>query len=203
MTANLKLAANAKVTVRFVNSKVIVQVPTQPTTPPPSNPPPGSPPPSNPPVTNPQPVTLPAGSGYIEVCKSAYDNWVEGSFPFTITQGTTTVGTYTVAVGSCTGPITVAAGTVSVSEGSEGPAYSLEGVTSDPVGDLGTVDLATQTASFTVAAGYETTANFINATNLNTFKVCKQLTNNEGNLAGKTFDYNIAWTFTPPNGAAC
>ena len=206
-TANLKLAANAKVTVRFVNAKVIVQVPTQPTTPPPSNPPagnpsPGSPPPSGPPVVNPQPVTLPTGSGYIEVCKSAYDGWVEGSFPFTITQGTTVVGTYSVAVGSCTGPITVAAGTVTVSEGSEGPGYSLEGVTSDPVGDLGTVNLATQTASFTVAAGYETTANFIDATNVNTFKVCKTLTNNLGNLAGQTFWYNISWTFTPPNGAA-
>ena len=196
-TATVKLAASGAATVRFVSSKVIVQVPTQPTTPPPTDPPTG-----NPPVVNPQPVTLPAGNGYIEVCKSAYDAWVEGSFPFTITQGTTTIGTYTVAVGSCTGPIQVAAGTVSVAEGSEGPGYSLEAVTSDPIGDLGTVDLATQTASFTVTAGYETTANFIDATNVNTFKVCKTLTNNDGNLAGQTFDYNISWTFTPANGAA-
>ena len=53
-----------------------------------------------------------------------------------------------------------------------------------------------------MAAGYETTANFIDATNVNTFKVCKTLTNNLGNLAGQTFWYNISWTFTPANGAA-
>ena len=107
-TANLKLAANQAATVRFVNSKLVVQVPTLPTTPPSSPPvvnppvgnaPPASPPPSSPPVSNPDPVSLPAGSGWIEVCKSAADSWVQGSFPFTITQGTTVIGTYVVAVG--------------------------------------------------------------------------------------------------------
>ena len=53
-----------------------------------------------------------------------------------------------------------------------------------------------------MAAGYETTADFIAAADGNTFKVCETPTNNLGNLAGQTFWYNISWTFTPPNGAA-
>ena len=209
-TANLKLAANQAATVRFVNSKLVVQVPTLPTTPP-SNPPvvnppvgsapPGSPPPSSPPVSNPDPVSLPAGSGYIEVCKSATDLWVQGSFPFTITQGTTSFGTYSVAVGSCTGAIPVPAGTVTVAEGAEGPGYALVNVTSAPVGTLGTVNLVTQTANFTVNAGYETTATFVNATQLNLIKVCKVLANDQGSLAGSIFTFNVSWTFSPATGA--
>jgi hypothetical protein len=209
-TANLKLAANQAATVRFVNSKLVVQVPTLPTTPvsnpPVVNPPvgsapPGSPPPSSPPVSNPDPVSLPAGSGYIEVCKSATDTWVQGSFPFTITQGTTSFGTYSVAVGSCTGAIPVPAGTVTVAEGAEGPGYALVSVTSAPVGTLGTVNLGTQTANFTVNAGYETTATFVNATQLNLIKVCKVLANDQGSLAGSIFTFNVSWTFSPATGA--
>jgi hypothetical protein len=209
-TANLKLAANQAATVRFVNSKLVVQVPTLPTTPPSSPPvvnppvgnaPPASPPPSSPPVSNPDPVSLPAGSGYIEVCKSATDLWVQGSFPFTITQGTTSFGTYSVAVGSCTGAIPVPAGTVTVAEGAEGPGYALVNVTSAPVGTLGTVNLVTQTANFTVNAGYETTATFVNATQLNLIKVCKVLANDQGSLAGSIFTFNVSWTFSPATGA--
>ena len=167
--------------------------------PPPANPAPSSPPPSSPapsgpssppPVANPDPVTV-TGTGYIEVCKSATSDWVEGSFPFTISSGTTVVGTYSVAVGSCTGAIAVPAGTVTVTEASEGPGYSLDEVLAAPSGNLGTVDLAAQTATFTVAPDLETTADFVNTTNLNWIKVCKTLTNNNGNLAGQTFDYNV------------
>lgn len=226
-TANLKLAANQAATVRFVNSKLVVQVPTLPTTPP-SNPPvvnppvgsapPGSPPPGNPPVAAPDPVALPTGDGYIEICKQAADNMVEGTFPFTITAGTAAPVTYSLALvpvkanplGSvpggiaaevCTGPIQVQAGTVTVAEGSELPSYSLESVTSTPPGSLGTVNLVTQTASVTVTAPNETTVTFLNYTNLNSIKVCKILVNNLGALAGTTFAYNVAWTFSPVNGA--
>ena len=208
-TANLKLAANQAATVRFVNSKLVVQVPTLPTTPP-SNPPvvnppvgsapPGSPPPSSPPVSNPDPVSLPAGSGWIEVCKSAADSWVQGSFPFTITQGTTGFGTYVVAVGQCTGAIPVPAGTYTVAEGSVA-GYALAGVTSAPPGTLGTFNLGTQTANFTVNPGIDTTADFVNATQLNLIKVCKVLANDQGSLAGKTFTFNVSWTFSPATGA--
>ncbi len=210
-TVKVRLAAGKSVTVRFVNSRLVVEVPSQPVSPPPSNPAPVSPPPSSPapsgpsspPVTNPQPTTgTGAGTGYIEVCKNATSDWVEGSFPFTITSGTTLIGTYSVAVGSCTGAIAVPAGTVTVTEAAEGQGYSLEEVLAAPSGNLGTVDLTAQTASFIVAPDLETTADFVNTTNLNWIKVCKTLSNNEGNLAGQTFDFNVAWTFTPANGAA-
>ena len=181
-------------------------MPSQPVSPPPSNPAPVSPPPSSPapsgpsspPVTNPQPTTgTGAGTGYIEVCKNATSDWVEGSFPFTITSGTTLIGTYSVAVGSCTGAIAVPAGTVTVTEAAEGQGYSLEEVLAAPSGNLGTVDLTAQTASFIVAPDLETTADFVNTTNLNWIKVCKTLSNNEGNLAGQTFDFNVGEDLHP------
>ena len=50
-----------------------------------------------------------------------------------------------------------------------------------------------------VTADLETTADFVNATNLNWIKVCKTLSDNEGSLAGQTFEFNVAWTFTPAN----
>jgi hypothetical protein len=151
-------------------------------------------------VSNPDPVSLPAGSGWIEVCKSAADSWVQGSFPFTITQGTTGFGTYVVAVGQCTGAIPVPAGTYTVAEGSVA-GYALAGVTSAPPGTLGTFNLGTQTANFTVNPGIDTTADFVNATQLNLIKVCKVLANDQGSLAGKTFTFNVSWTFSPATGA--
>ena len=46
-------------------------------------------------------------------------------------------------------------------------------------------------------SGLETTADFVNSTQLNLIKVCKVLVNNLGNLAGTTFGYTVGWTFTP------
>jgi hypothetical protein len=145
------------------------------------------------------------GSGYIEVCKTAVDPMVEGTFQFTITAGGTSIAspTLTPVYGrnsneACTGPIPAPAGTVTVSEATYGPGYWLAGVTASPTGALGTVDLATQTANLTVTAGFETTADFADATQLNTIKVCKVLANNLGSLAGTTFNYSVGWTFTPP-----
>ena len=206
-TVAVRLAAGKSATVKFANSKLVVVVPSPtpvsptPSSPPVSNPDPSSPPPSSPPVSNPDPVSTSTGTGYIEVCKSAADAFVEGSFSFAITAGSTSLGTYSVAVGSCTGAITAPAGTVTVTEAAEGPGYSLVSVTAAPTTALGTVDLATQTANFTVTAGYETTGDFTNATNVNLIKVCKVLTNNEGNLAGTEFYFDVSWVFTPANGA--
>jgi hypothetical protein len=144
-----------------------------------------------------------AGTGLIEVCKWGSDNYVEGSFPFTITAGGATVGTYSVAVGACTGAIPVAAGSVTVTEGSEYPYY-LSAVTAQPSGNLASENLTGQSATFNVADSTDvtTTANFTNDTYLNQFKVCKILSNNDGSLAGQWFKFNVSWTFTPPNGAA-
>jgi hypothetical protein len=49
-----------------------------------------------------------------------------------------------------------------------------------------------------VTAGLETTADFADATQLSTIKVCKVLANNLGSLAGSTFNYSVGWVFTPP-----
>ena len=220
-TVSVRLLAGRSATVKFANEKLVVVVPSPtPVTPPPSSPSPSSPPPSSPPPGNPGPGSPPVSNpvstgttGYIEVCKTALDPMVEGPFSFTIAEGTTTIGTYTLtlvppgttytedAPQVCTSPIQVPAGTVTVTEGLEGPGYALYAVEAAPTAALGTYNLTTQTANFTVTAGLETTANFVNETVLNSIKVCKVLVNNLGVLAGTTFDYNVAWVFSPPNGA--
>ena len=143
------------------------------------------------------------GTGLIEVCKWASDIYVAGSFPFTITAGGATVGTYSVAVGACTGAISVPAGSVTVTEGTESPYY-VSAVTAQPSGNLASWVPGAQSATFNVAdsTAVTTTANFTNDTYLNQFKVCKILSNNQGNLAGQWFKFNVSWTFTPPTGAA-
>jgi hypothetical protein len=242
----LRLAAGRSATVTFANSKLVVVVsgpapvtpppssPSSPSSPAPGNPAPGNPAPGNPAPGNPAPGNPAPGnptvggsdplSGYIEICKSAADPWVEGTFTFTVNGGTTVYpltltppapwpltdlagfGFRNVAPTVCTGYITVPAGTVTVVEGSGSePGYGLASVTAAPPAALGTVDLATQTATFTVTSGLETTADFVDATQLNFIKVCKVLANNFGTandtvsagLAGTPIDYDVAWTFTP------
>jgi hypothetical protein len=219
----VRLAAGRSATVTFANSKLVVVVSgSAPVTPPPSNPSPSSPSsPSSPPPSNPGPGSPTVGSsdpgtGYIEICKSLADYMVEGTFSFTVTAGTSTTPiaspTLTPVWGQngsqvCTGAIAVPAGTVTVVEAPVAYGYGLVDVTAAPTTALlvPTVNLATQTASFTVTAGLETTATFVDATILNTFKVCKVLANNlgaaNGNvaaLAGTNISYTVNWTFTPP-----
>jgi len=219
-TVTLKLSAGGAAIVRFANSKLVVKVtsaPAAPVTPPPSSPP--SSPPSagnpgggSPPVVTDPTTPPPAGDGYIEICKSAYDGYVEGTFNFTVADTTypltltpTGNGYEDTARQVCTGPIAVPAGSVTVTEGSESPAYALadDGVWASPDGALTAVTEPTATApnvtaTFTVTAGLETTGFFENATQWNYIKVCKVLANNLGDLAGTTFNYTVNWTFTPP-----
>ncbi len=175
-TAVVKLAAKAAATVRFTNAKVVTQVTSQ-------------------------QGTLQAADGYIEICKYAADPYVQGTFSYTISEAGASVGTASVAVGSCSGAISVPASTaVTVTETSESPYY-LDAVSAAPLLSLVSTDLPDGSAVFVVTANEETTADFTNATALNWIKVCKILTNNEGSLAGSTFGYTISWTFTPPTGA--
>ncbi len=145
-------------------------------------------------------VAAQAGDGTIEVCKYATDNWVVGSFPFTISAGGTTITVPPVPTGQCSGLYTVPSGTVTVTEASESPYY-LDAVTTAPAINFGSVDLSTQVATVTVNPNYDTTVNFWNDTAVNEIKVCKTLANNEGALAGDLFSFNVAWVFTPPTGA--
>jgi hypothetical protein len=206
-TVAFRLAAGKSATILFKNTKLVVVVST-PAPVPPINPGPSTPPPSGsgggtPPVTNPDPGAT-GTTGYIEVCKTAGDKYVEGTFSFTITSDTTVDASPTLTLpegaGSqvCTGPITVPAGTVTVAEGSEAPAYSLSDVYAWPTDNLVSGSVTTTGANFTVTAGLETTAYFTNSTNMNSIKVCKDLANNMGSLAGTSFAYDVSWTFTPP-----
>lgn len=215
----LRLAAGKSATVTFTNSKLVVVVSDPaPVTPPPSNPSPsaggGSPGGGSPgPVGDPSPDSTDAGPGYIEVCKTAADADVEGTFSFTVTAGGTTIAQPTLTLATngesdantvCTGPISAPAGTVTVTEATYGPGYWLSNVTSWPADAViaDSIDLTAQTADFTVNTGIETTAYFTDATQWNTIKVCKILANNLGNLGSSTpptsFLYDVSWVFTPP-----
>jgi len=185
-TATVRLTAHGAATVRFVNAKVVTEVINR--------------------------VTGHAtGTGTIEVCKTATsDDWVQGSFPFTISAGGATVGTVSVPVNSCSGPVSVPAGTVTVTESNEFPYY-VSSVSSYPTLAVGSAtlyggagqqvlpsDASGGSASFTVNATQDVTAIFNNSTSLGAYKVCKVLANDQGSLAGSVFNYNVGWVFTPP-----
>ena len=63
-------------------------------------------------------------TGFIEVCKSTYDEFVHGSFDFTITDRLPVSAIQqSVLVGQCTAPIEVAAGNATVTEAAVFPTY--------------------------------------------------------------------------------
>jgi len=179
-TVTVKLAAHGAATVRFVNAKVVTQV-----------------------------VTRSAGSsprqatGSIEICKYGYDQWVPGngtSWPFTYTGGSVSV-----SFNQCTSPLTVDAGTVTIAEGdvyswvvqsvSTFPPYALSSVS---LGSYASIGGSSGGATVTVSAGQDVEVNVWNQTLPSYFKLCKTLANNQGSLAGSTFDYSYTWSITPP-----
>jgi hypothetical protein len=156
-----------------------------------------------------QVVTRTAGSaprqatGTIEICKFAYGYYVPGngtSWPFTYTGGSTSV-----PMGECTSPLTVDAGTVTIAEGdvhpyvvsavSTFPPYALAATT---LGTYGAPGTSSGGATVTVSAGQDVEVNVWNQVLYSAFKLCKVLANNQGNLAGSTFNYSYTWTLTPP-----
>jgi hypothetical protein len=135
----------------------------------------------------------PVDNGYIEVCKSAWDPFVSGSFDFTITDSAGKVSTQSVLVGQCTAPLLVAAGNVSVAETARAPYYVAD-IEVFPFDRLVTSNLANRTVTVTVPKGdssTETVVDFQNATNVGFFKVCKTLTANSSALAGRTFVFTV------------
>jgi hypothetical protein len=212
-SVTVRLAAGKSAIVTFTNFKLVVQQPvTAPSNPEPATPPVANPAPANPAPGNPAPGNPtaggsdPTGTGYIEICKTAGDDMVEGTFSFAVTAGTSTTpiqtATLTPVYGDgeiCTGALPVPAGTVTVTEGSEAPAYYVEDVWASPTGALASPWVTgALSANFTVTAGLETTAHFVNDTSLNSIKVCKVLASDTGSLAGKQFAFGVSWTFTPP-----
>lgn len=130
--------------------------------------------------------------GYIEVCKAAGDQYVNGNFDFTITAGGQT-SNQTVAVGQCSAPIKVPAGNVGVAEAARFPYYATAiGVA--PVGRLVHSNLANQTVTVAVPKGdssTETVVTYTNSTHTAQVKVCKSLTANSGGLAGTKFWFTV------------
>jgi hypothetical protein len=144
-------------------------------------------------VTYTNDVNAIAQTGFVEVCKSAFDGFVEGSFDFTISDSSGVVSTQSVLVGQCTAPIAVNAGSVTVSEAAQFPYY-VGAIDVFPSGRTVSSNLANQTVTVTVPVGdssTETAVGFQNATNVGSFKVCKTLTANSSALAGHTFFFSV------------
>ena len=142
-------------------------------------------------VTNvPQP---PAQNGTLELCKYGSDNYVQGSFEFTITAPGFS-STQLVPTGQCN-DVTVPATNVSVSEPAAFP-YALASVAAIPQAALVSSDLDTQSAVVAVAPGGTSTVTFTNSTITAYAKVCKTLDRSQDNvLAGDTFTYTPTATF--------
>jgi hypothetical protein len=132
-------------------------------------------------------------TGFIEVCKYAIDQFVEGSFDFTITDAAGVVRQQSVQVGQCTAPIEVAAGNATVTEAAQFP-YLVGEIGVFPSGRTVSSNLSNRTVTVKVVKGdssTETLVNFANQTRLGQFKVCKTLTANSSALAGTPFYFDV------------
>ena len=144
----------------------------------------------------------PPQNGYIELCKDAYDDFVNGSYHFDIYLGANNTSgqpftSADVLVGQCTTPIQVPAGPVTVVEGAN-KSTELYGVWTDPSSALGVVNLDNQTAVVVVPVApspddtsQEVQVHFINKTLTATLKVCKLLPAGSEALAGSTFKFDV------------
>jgi len=139
----------------------------------------------------------PPQTGYIEICKDAYDYYVNGLYHFEITTtGGTSLdpGGEDVLVGQCTAPIKVPAGPVLVTE-SANKSTELNQVWTDPANALGLVNLANQTAVVVVpvsdSATGEVQVHFVNKTLVATLKICKLLPAGSEALAGTIFHFHL------------
>ena len=133
-------------------------------------------------VTYTNDVNLITQTGFIEVCKYAGDQFVTGSFDFTITDANGLVSTQSVLVGQCTAPIQVAAGNATVTEAARFPYYVGE-IDVFPSGRTVSSNLTNRTVTVKVVKGdssTETVVDFENSTPTGFFKVCKTLTANSG-----------------------
>ena len=145
-----------------------------------------------------------AQTGYIEICKDASDQFVVGSFTFTLSAPSFT-DTVSVPVGECSGPILVPAGNVAVAETERSPYY-VSDVLTVPSGALVSQNDTNATAVVSVpvstSTSDETQVHVVNNTAFAQLKVCKALTANSGALAGQTFTFNVVETFTSTTGGS-
>ena len=136
----------------------------------------------------------PPQAGTLELCKTAADKYVSGSFTFDLTGAGGFSSTVSVPTGQCN-DYSVPAGTIGITEPPVFP-YAVSKVSAIPKSALLSSDLNTQSASVDVEPGATTTAFFANSTLTGTVKVCKTLARSADNvLAGQTFTYSVAATF--------
>jgi hypothetical protein len=131
--------------------------------------------------------------GYVEVCKSGADEYVTGSFDFTITGSAGFTASRSVLVDQCTEPIAVPAGQVTVAEAARFP-YATTAIAVGPAGRLVSKNLANRTTTVTVPVGdvsTETLVTFTNATLTGQLKICKTLAPNSAALAGQSFRFFV------------
>jgi hypothetical protein len=144
-------------------------------------------------VTYTNDVNTGGNTGFVEVCKTAGDTYVKGSFDFTIADSTGPVSTQSLAVDQCSSPILVAAGNVTVIEAAAAP-YFVSAIGVAPAGRLVSSSLANRTVTVTVPVGdssTETIVGFENSTPTGFVKVCKTLAADSGALAGQTFSFTV------------
>jgi hypothetical protein len=152
----------------------------------------------------------PAGTGTLEICKTAAelglgvaDPDVRGPFTFTAVDAAgASYGPFTIVVpypnngGTyCTAPFTVAAGIAEVKEGPS-PGFDLVDVFTNPSDRLLTANLINRTADVEVPASadpnQETQVVFVNQTQRAQLKICKTLGPGSSDLIGQTF--KIDWS---------
>jgi hypothetical protein len=141
-----------------------------------------------------------AGTGYIELCKYAYNNnkWTEGSFNFSISGVS---GTQTVQTGTCNAPVAVPAGSVTIKEQEPAP-FKLAKVVTSPSYDLKSTSYSGASSVVNVPAGITVEAAFYNEPNTGLVKVCKTLASNAAALEGDAFYFDYSYSFTPSTGGA-
>jgi hypothetical protein len=141
---------------------------------------------------------IPTQTGTIELCKTAADTNVQGSFVFNLTGPGGYSSTTSVPTGQCNDVPNVPSGVpISITEPPIFP-YALTSVTTYPTTALvkHSVDLDTSSAQVEVEPGSNDTVFFTNATLTGYVKICKTLDRPADDvLAGQTFNYSVSATF--------
>lgn len=140
----------------------------------------------------------PNGWGTLELCKTAGDNFVTGSYNFTLTGPAGTPPSASVIAGQCDEITVPASSPITVTEAVSFP-YAMTSASAIPPTALLSSDNDTQTAVVTVPPNSDSTLFITNSTLEGYAKICKTLDRSQDNvLAGQTFTFDVSATF---NGA--
>ncbi len=137
--------------------------------------------------------TPPPQMGTLELCKSAADKYVSGSYGFSVTAPGFS-SPQSVLTGQCN-DVSVPSGNVTVTENVAFP-YAVTSVAAIPKAALVSSNLDNQSAQVAVSPGGMTTVFFTNATLTGYVKVCKALARSADNvLVGQTFNFSVSASF--------